>query len=342
MHRARVLALVALLTTTLAACAVPGADEKKGSPDPGERKMGPVRLAVVPKAVGFDFSEQLKKGAECAASRQKDVDVSWDGVTTERDVSGQISLLQNFITEGVDGIVYAATDVKALGEVTNAAQQKQIALVNMDSGTDPQPPEVPLFATDDVAGAEKVADVMAEQVRQGKVALVSFDPGSQTDNERTQGFKTGLKDHPELELVAEQSSASDYDKALSITEDILSANPDLEGIFGSNESSALGAAAAVRRAGKAGEVTIIGWDAAPDELEALEEGTISALIAQNPFSMGFQGVNAAVSSIRDGAQPKGKDTGTTVVTKENVGSADVEAVLAPSCANPPTGQLSDR
>ena len=320
---------MALLTTSLASCA-----EERGA---DEKKTGPVRLAVVPKAVGFDFWEQVKKGAECAASKEKDVDVTWDGVTTESDVSGQISLLQNFITEGVDGIVYAATDAKALGEVTKAAQQKQIPVVNMDSGTDPQPPEVPLFATDNVAGAEKVADLMAEEVKQGKVALVSFNPASQTNNERTEGFKNGLKSHPELELVAEQSSESDYDKALSITEDILSANPDLEGIFGSNESSALGAAAAARRAGKAGEVTIIGWDAAPDELKALEQGTISALIVQNPFNMGFQGVDAAVSSLREGAQPKGKDTGSTVVTKENLDSADVKAVLAPSCDNPPTG-----
>ena len=338
MHRARVVALTALLTTTLAACGeVRGEEEKKDSAGGGQEKMGPVRLAVVPKAVGFDFWEQVKKGAECAASKEKDVDVTWDGVTTESDVTGQINLLQNFITEGVDGIVYAATDAKALGEVTKAAQQKQIPVVNMDSGTDPQPPEVPLFATDNVAGAEKVADLMAEEVKQGKVALVSFNPGSQTNNERTEGFKNGLKKHPELELVAEQNSESDYNKALSITEDILSANPDLKGIFGSNESSALGAAAAVRRAGKAGDVTIIGWDAAPDELKALKEGTISALIVQNPFNMGFQGVNAAVSSIRDGAQPKGKDTGSTVVTKDNLGSADVKAVLAPSCSNPPTG-----
>ena len=339
MHRARVVALMALSTITLAGCGeVRGAEEKKdGSAGGGQEKMGPVRLAVVPKAVGFDFWEQVKKGAECAASKEKDVDVTWDGVTTESDVTGQINLLQNFITEGVDGIVFAATDAKALGEVTKAAQQKQIPVVNMDSGTDPQPPEVPLFATDNVAGAEKVADLMAEEVKQGKVALVSFNPGSQTNNERTEGFKTGLKSHPKLELVAEQNSESDYNKALSITEDILSANPDLKGIFGSNESSALGAAAAVRRAGKAGDVTIIGWDAAPDELKALKEGTISALIVQNPFNMGFQGVKAAVSTIRDGAQPKGKDTGSTVVTKKNLNSTDVKAVLAPSCANPPTG-----
>lgn len=324
------MALGALLAFAVGACGeVRGEEEKKAGG--GEEKMGPVRLAVVPKAVGFDFWEQVKTGAECAASKQKQVDVSWDGVTAESDVTGQINLLQNFITEGVDGIVFAATDAKALGEVSKAAKQKQIPVVNIDSGTEPQPPDVPLFATDNVAGAEKVADLMAEEVKQGKVALVSFNPGSQTNNERTKGFKDGLKKHPELELVAEQNAESDYNKALSITEDILSANPDLKGIFGSNESSLLGAAAAVRRAGKEGDVTIIGWDAAPDELKAVNEGTVSALIVQNPFKMGFDGVTAAVEMVRKGAKVKSADTGSTVVTKDNMKSDEVQQVLKPSC-----------
>jgi ribose transport system substrate-binding protein len=238
----------------------------------------------------------------------------------------------------VDGIVFAATDAKALGEVTKSAQQKNIPVANIDSGTDPQPPDVPLYATDNIAGAEKVADLMAEELGEegGKVALVSFNPGSQTNNERTEGFKNGLKKHTNLELVAEQNSESDFNKALRITEDILSANPDLKAVFGSNESGALGAAAAVRRAGKAGDVKIFGWDAAPDEVKAIREGTITAVIVQNPFNMGFKGVNAVVDEIRKGTKPKSEDTGSTVVTKDNLNSPEVQAVLKPSCENPPT------
>ena len=334
MRRLSVLALIALLSSALVAC---GEVRKSSGGGDGGKKEGPLRLAVVPKAVGFDFWEQVKIGAECAASKQKDVDVTWDGVAAESDVTGQINLLTNFITQNVDGVVFAATDAKALGEVTKAAQQKKIPVANIDSGTDPQPPDVPLFATDNVAGAEKVAELMAEEIGgKGKVALVSFNPGSQTNNERTEGFKKGLKKHPDIELVAEQNSESDFNKALRITEDILSANPDLKGIFGSNESSALGAAAAVRRAGKEGKVKIVGWDAAPDEVKAIKEGTISAVIVQNPFNMGFKGVNAVVDQIRNGTKPKSEDTGSTVVTKDNLESDEVKAVLKPSCENPPS------
>jgi ribose transport system substrate-binding protein len=280
----------------------------------------------------------VKTGAECAASKQKDVKVQWDGVTAETDVSGQVSLLQNFITQQVDGLVYAATDAKVLSDVTKQAMQKQIPVVNIDSGTDPQPKQVPLFATDNVASAEKVPDLMAKAIgpKGGEIAFIPFQRGTSTNEQRAQGFKTGLKQHPELKLVAEQSSQSDYDKALQVTEDILTAHPNLRGIFAANEPGALGAAEAVRRAGKSGKVTIVGWDASPDEIKGVRDGVVDALVVQNPFKMGFAAVNAAVKQIREGTQPQGADTGVTIVSKQNLDDPQVQAVLKPSCANPPT------
>lgn len=333
----RALAAAGVLAFAAAGCGEVRNSGGGGGEKKAEKKEGPLRIAVVPKSVGFDFWEQVRAGAECAASKQKDVKVSWDGVSSESDVTGQITLLQNFITQDVDGILYAATDVKALAQVTDQATSKGIPVANMDSGTDPQPKDVPLFATDNITGAEKVADLMAEELGEegGKVALVSFNPGSQTNNERTEGFKKGLEKHSNLELVAEQNSESDFNKALRITEDILTANRDLKAVFGSNESSALGAAAAVRRAGKAGDVKIYGWDAAPDELKAVREGTVSALIVQNPFNMGYKGVNAVTAMVREGTAAQSEDTGSTVVNKENLSSPDVQAILKPSCENPP-------
>ena len=92
----------------------------------------------------------------------------------------------------------------------------------------------------------------------------------------------------------------------------------------------------MRRAGRTGEVIIVGWDTAPDELEAVEEGTVTALVAQNPFRMGYDGVNAAVEMLREGTQVEGADTGSTLVTQDNLNDSEVEAVLNPSCDNPPT------
>jgi ribose transport system substrate-binding protein len=114
----------------------------------------------------------------------------------------------------------------------------------------------------------------------------------------------------------------------------LSANPDLNGIFAANEPGVLGAAEAVRKAGKTGKITIIGWDAAPDEVKGVQNGLISALVVQNPFRMGYDGVNAAVKKIR-GEQVANRDTGVTFIKKDNLNDSKVQAVLNPSCDNPP-------
>jgi ribose transport system substrate-binding protein len=337
MQSRRVIGVTAVLAFALAGCGEVN-EPNEGGVAGEQAQSGPIRLAVVPKAVGFDFWEQVKTGAECAASKHDEVSVQWDGVTAETDVTGQVNLLQNFITQGVDGIVYAATDAKVLHDVTQQALEAGTPVVNIDSGTDPQPDDVPVYATDNVASAEQVAGLLSDAIGQGggDIAFIPFQRGTATNEQRAEGFKRGLTDHPELKLVAEQPSQSDYDRALQVTTDILTAHRDLSGIFAANEPGVLGAAEAVRQAGKSGKVTIVGWDASPDEIEGVRDGVIDALIVQNPFRMGYDGVNAIVEQLREGTEPQDTDTGVTIVTKENVDSPEVQAVLKPSCDNPPT------
>jgi ribose transport system substrate-binding protein len=237
----------------------------------------------------------------------------------------------------VDGLVYAATDAKVLSKVTQSAKQQGVTVVNIDSGTQPQPNDVPVFATDNVAAAEQVPDLIAKELGKegGEVAFIPFQQGTVTNEQREEGFKNGLKQHPELELVAEQSSQSNYNTALQVTEDILTAHPDLDAIFAANEPGVLGAAEAVRQAGKAGDVVIIGWDASSEEVQGVRDGVISALVVQNPFKMGYDGTNAAIKIIREGAKVESEDTGSTIVTKDNLQDPKVQSVLNPTCENPP-------
>src|ERR671916_1162501 len=335
------LLLPAALILALALAASCGAEvrESGGGKEGGGGEDDTVRLAVVPKAIGFDFWEQVRIGAECAAETSEgEVEVQWDGVTAETDVTGQQDLLINFITQGVDGLVYAATDAQVLADVSQQAIDQGLTVVNIDSGTEPQPSEVPIFATDNVAAAERATQLLADELGEegGEVAFIPFQPGTATNDTRDEGFKNIMNETPQLELVAEQSSESDYNTALQVTEDILTANPGLDAIYAANEPGVLGAAEAVRRAGRDGEIVIVGWDTAPDELEAVEEGTVTALVAQNPFRMGYDGVNAAVEMLREGTQVEGADTGSTLVTQDNLNDSEVEAVLNPSCDNPPT------
>ena len=329
--------LAALAALTAGACVEVRDESDDGG---GGTVDGPLDLAVVPKAVGHEFWSTVQAGAECAAELDGDVTVNWDGVSAETDVEGQVNLIQNFVTQKVDGIVYAATDSAALAPATQNALDSGIPVAMIDSGTDPQPDEVPLYATDNRAGAAEAANLLAEALGEGDhdVALIEFQPGSQTNTERVEGFTEGLAQHAGLSLVGQQPSHSDVNEARRVTEDILIANPDLEGIFAANEPSVLGAVQAVEAAGRTGEVVIIGWDAAPDEIAGLREGQISALVVQNPFRMGFFGVQNMVEHLREGTPMASADTGVTFVTSENIDSEEVKAVLEPSCDNPPVDQ----
>ncbi|MGH3888062.1 MAG: substrate-binding domain-containing protein [Pseudonocardiaceae bacterium] len=322
------------LTTGCSAVTVPGSG---AGGDPKVKASGPITLAVVPKAVGFDFWDSVRKGAQCAASKMTDVKIQWDGVTAESDVTGQVNLLQNFLTRQVDGLVYAATDAKVLAQVTQDALSRNVPVINIDSATFPQPDNVPVFATDNVAAARKAADLLADALGPGehRVAFIPFQPGTMTNDQRTTGFKEGLAKHPNLTLVAEQSSNSDPNTALSVTENILTANPDLDGIFVANEAGVIGATNALNQAGKAGKIKLIGWDASPDEIKGITSGAITALVVQNPFRMGFDSVTAMVQTVRTGQVASSADTGVTFVTQQNINDPQVQTILKPSCENPP-------
>src|SRR5262249_41639789 len=164
----------------------------------------------------------------------------------------------------------------------------------------------------------------------GKVAVVGIAPGSGSGLEREGGFQDTIKkEFPNIEMIGLQYCDSDRAKALAVAEDFLTRAPDLAGMFASNESSAVGVFRAIEGRGKKGQIKIVGFDASPDLLDALRGGTIDALVVQNPFKIGYEGVKTAVAVIRGQPVEKRIDTGVVVVTRDNLESADVKKVLGP-------------
>lgn len=276
------------------------------------------RIAVIPKSVGFDFWSTVKAGADQAAAELGNVEVLWRGTNDESDIAGQISLVESFINQRVDAIVIAAADTRGLVPVLRRAEQEGIPVITIDSDTDPQISRS-FIATDNPAAAAKAADVIAEELDgSGKVALIPYIPGASTSIEREQGFKQGLTHHPGLQLVATQYSQSDYGRAMAVTEDILTAHPDLDAIFAANEVGTLGALQALQSRNVAGKVILVGFDASPRQLEAVRAGTVHGLVVQDPIKMGYEGVVQAVRVLEGGSVERRIDSGSTIVTRENL------------------------
>ena len=230
---------------------------------------------MIPKSVGLDYWSKVHAGAQCAASQMPGVKVTWNGVTDETDVVGQLNLLNNYIAQGVNGLVYAATDATAMTQVSTGAAKAGIKVVSIDSGTTPQPKNVPLLATDNIAGAKLAAAQLAKAIGPagGKVAIIAFHAGSQTNDQRVQGFEAGLKKYKKLHLVGTQYSQNDYNTALTVTANVLTANPDLKGVFAANEASDVGAVQAIRLAHRAGKVKVVGWDTSPGRGRGSDPGS---------------------------------------------------------------------
>ncbi len=280
-------------------------------------------ILVSPKGLEHAFWLTVKAGADSAA-QEFGVDVVWRGPSRETDVATQISILEDFINKKVDAIVLAATDARAIVPYIRMAHESNIPVITIDSGVESDLP-LTFVGTDNVLAARKAAQTLAALIgEEGKVACIPFVPGAATSMMREQGFREELKNYPAIELVAVQYSQSDVATAMAVTEDILTAHRDLAGIFGANEASTLGIMQAVKSRGLVGKVKIIGFDASENEIQALRDGIVQALIVQDPFKMGYLGVRFAVDAIQGKEVPKRVDTGVYVVTSENLDSHDTE------------------
>ncbi len=333
-YRAFVPILVVFLTLFVAACG--GSNPtSSGSGTPSSSGPKALKIIAVPKSVASSYWTIVENGIKCYASKVPNVNVVWNGVQTDTQISDQISLLQNYITQSPDGILYAATDAKALYPVTQAAQSANIPVFNFDSGTTPQ--AVPLFATDNSAAAAKAADEMGTLLNgTGKIAVLEFVPGSATNDQRVNGFKTELAaKFPGIQIVADQANGSDSAKALSQTQNILSAHPDIKGIYAANQQGGEGAAQALSAASLGGKVHLISFDASTPLISDLQSGIVDALVVQNPFKMGFDSLKAMVNQLRNGVKAQNEDTGVTLVTKANFNDPATQSLLNPNCANAP-------
>ncbi len=292
-------------------------------------------IAVIPKGVTHSFWQTVKAGAEKAAS-ENNAEIIFIAPPVETDIVGQKSLIDAQIANKVDAIVLAAIDAKGLASAVVKAQNAGIPVITIDSGIDPDT-SVKFVATDNMKGGAAAADALAKMLPEGgDVGVIPFVKGAGSSDDRENGFKEQLKKYPNLKIVGTLYSDSDAGKAQEVTNSMIAANANLRAIFAANEPGGIGAAQAIKQKNLKDKIKIVAYDASDKEIEALKEGTLQALIVQQPFEMGYLGVKEAVAAIQSKTVKSDKptivDTGVTVVTMANFNDAKVQKLLYPTGA----------
>jgi ribose transport system substrate-binding protein len=283
-------------------------------------------VPLISKGFQHQFWQAVKAGADKAGT-ELDVTVTFEGPDNETQVDKQMDMLAAALANKPAAIGLAALDSQAAIPLLRQAQEAGIPVIAFDSGVDS---DIPLAtaATDNIAAAALAADKMAELIGgSGKVAVVAHDQTSRTGVDRRDGFVNRMKEaHPDVEVVAIEYGGGDHLKSTEITKAMLAANPDLKGIFGTNEGSAIGVVNGVRELGTQG-VVIVGYDSGKAQTDAIRDGLMAGAITQNPVGIGYETVKAAVAAAKGETVPANIDTGFYWYDKTNIDAPEIAAVL---------------
>lgn len=288
---------------------------------------GKPRIAVVPKGVSHNFWLSIKAGAE-AAGQELGAEILWKGPATETDYTGQVNIVEDFVNKQVDGIVLAPSSGDALVTPAKKAKAANIPVVVIDSGIN-WDEYVAYISTDNRKGGEIAAERMAEILGgKGNVAILGVKKGSVSTDEREEGFKSVIeKKYPNIKIVDFLYGEADRAKSADKAEDIITRHADLNGIFASNESSAVGALRAINVKAVQGKVKLVGFDSSPDLIAAVKGGIIDSLVVQDPYKMGYEGVKAVLNQKAGKPIERRMDTGVELVKKDNIDTPKIQNLI---------------
>jgi ribose transport system substrate-binding protein len=287
-------------------------------------------IAVIPKGTTHWFWKAVEGGAREGA-KEAGAEMIWKGSLKEDDPGQQIRIVEQFVSEGVGGIVLAPIDDTALMRPVAAAMQKGIPVVIMDSALKGEPPKdfVCTVSTNNHRAGEMAGEQLGKLLDgKGKVVLFRHKEGSASTDQREAGFLAAIKRFPEIQVIVDNRySGTTISEAQSAALKMLDKLKEADGIFCSNEPSTLGMLLALKQNNLAGSKQLVGFDTSPGLVEGLKRGEIKALVAQNPKKMGREAVQALVAKMKGETVRAVIDSGAAVVTKENLGTPEIQALL---------------
>ncbi|WP_291053073.1 ABC transporter substrate-binding protein [Herbiconiux sp.] len=288
------------------------------------------KIAFVQGVAGDEFYISMQCGIEAAA---KDAGAT---VTTQGpekfDPTLQKPLVDSIIASKPDALLIAPTDVTAMQAPLKAAADAGIKVVLVDTTVEDPSFAVSAIASDNVGGGEAAFKAIQDAHPDGgKVLVVSVDPGISTTDARVEGFQNAAEADSKFEYLGVQYSHNEPATAAEIVTAALQKDPDIVGIFAANLFAAEGTATGVQQAGKQDSVTIVGFDAGPAQVKQLKAGTVQALVAQEPATIGQDGVEQAIAALNGDSTEAEIQTGFTILTKDNIDGEGADAVYKSSC-----------
>ena len=293
-------------------------------------------IAVIPKGTSHEFWKSIHAGAIKAARElstpASQVELIWKGPLREDDREQQIQVVEGFTSQGVDGIVLAPLDNRALARPVEEAKSANVATVIIDSALESNS-IVSFVATDNRKGGTLAADRLGQLLGgKGKVVMLRYAEGSASTQEREDGFLQEIaQKYPNVELIStDQYGGATRDTAKRASENLLNRFGDeVQGIFTPNESTTAGMLLALQDIGKAGKVTFVGFDSSQAFIDAMRAKQLHGIVVQNPFNMGYLGVRTMVEHLQGKTVEKRIDTGITMITPDNIDAAETQALLHP-------------
>jgi ribose transport system substrate-binding protein len=289
-----------------------------------------VKLAFVQGVAGDEFYISMQCGIE-AAAKEAGATVTTQG-PEKFDPTLQKPLVDSVVASKPDALLVAPTDVKAMEGPLQAAADAGIKVVLVDTTLEDPSMAVSQISSDNKGGGAAAFEaIKKEHPDGGKVLVVSVDPGISTTDARAEGFQEAAEAESSFEFLGVQYSHNEPATAAEIVTAALQKDPDIVGIFAANLFAAEGTATGVQQAGKQGNVTIVGFDAGPAQVKQLEAGTVQALVAQEPATIGEMGVEQALLALDDKKTEEKIQTGFTIITQDNVDGDAKDAIYKSSC-----------
>jgi ribose transport system substrate-binding protein len=318
-----VFAATAVAALVLAGCAPAASDNGAGAEDSEE-----IYIALVSKGFQHQFWQAVKQGAEDRAE-ELGVRITFEGPASETEVDVQLAMFQAAIDKKPDAIGYATLDPEACVPLMEAAKAASIPVIQFDAGCNSDIP-LSIAKTDSIAAGALAATRMAELIGgSGEVGIVGHSQINSTGVERRDGFVNEIeKNHPDITIVDIQYGDGDHLKSADIAKAMIAAHPNLQGLYGTNEGSAIGIVGAVGELGlEPGKLTVIGFDSGQAQMDAINSGMMAGAITQNPIGIGEQTVQAAYDAIKGKTPMKIIDTGFFWYDKANMKDANIASVL---------------